>query len=72
MHDYKITLKSKSENIKWPRYEILLEHNLSYKEATKHTYEALRTAERQGIFLSQFKYDPKTGIVDTRVKRTSF
>jgi len=67
--DYKVILKSENENIKWPRYEIQLEKDLSYRESTRRTYDALRTTERQRLMLSQFKYDPKTGIVDTRVNR---
>ena len=69
---YNITLKSKSENLKWPRYEINLEPGLTFKEATRHTYAALRTNEKQRLLLSQFKYDAKTGVVDTRVKREDF
>lgn len=68
----KVTLKSKSENIKWPRYEIQIEPGLNYKQATQATYKALRTHERQALLLSQWKYDPESGIVDTRVMRTNF
>ena len=67
--EYKVTLKSKSEDIKWPRYKIQLDQNLSFKEATNHTYAALREKENQRLLLSQFKYDKTTGIVDTRVNR---
>lgn len=67
-----VKLKSKSDAIKWPRYEILLEPGLSYKQAMQATYAALQTAERQRLLLSQFSYNADTGIVDTRVNREEF
>lgn len=68
----KVRLLSRSEAIKWPRYEIQLEKGLTRKDALKSTGEALRTRPRQVMLYSQFKYDPNTGLVDTRVKRENF
>lgn len=62
-----ITLKS-TPTAKWPRYEIRLSPGLSIREASKAAAELLRTAQRPIILFSQFKYDPKTGVVDTRIK----
>ena len=62
-----VTLKS-SPGVKWPRYEIRLAPGLSYKEASKAAAELLRTPQRPVVLFSQFKYDPKTGVVDTRIK----
>ena len=67
---YSIILLSKSENIKWPRYEVHLNPGLNFKQATDCTYKALRTNDNQTLMLSQFKYDSVTGVVDTRVNRT--
>ena len=62
-----VTLKS-ALTAKWPRYEIRLSPGLSVREASAAAAEALRTAQRPVVLLSQFKYDPKTGVVDTRIK----
>jgi hypothetical protein len=67
-----VVLLKSSDAIKWPRYEIRLEPGLNYKQATRATFAALRTAERQRIMLSKWSYDPGTGIVDTRVSREEF
>jgi hypothetical protein len=62
-----VTLKS-TEAVKWPHYEIRLSPGLSYREACKAAVELLRTPQRPVILFSQFKYDPRTGVVDTRIK----
>lgn len=67
---YKVKLLSKNADIKWPRYEIQLERNLSFKEATRATYNALGADSNHTNSLSQFKYDRETGIVDTRFNKT--
>jgi hypothetical protein len=55
--------------VKWPRYEIQVEPGLSYKEADRAAVNLLRAYGYTDVplMLSQFKYDPVTGIVDTRV-----
>ena len=62
-----VTLKS-APTAKWPRYEIRLPPGLSTREASKAAAQLLRTAQRPVVLFSQFKYDPKTGVVDTRIK----
>jgi hypothetical protein len=60
------------EGVKWPRYQIQLAPGLSWKQAYGTSAALLRTAERQVLIISQFKYDPKTGLVDTRVNRRDY
>jgi hypothetical protein len=62
-----VTLKS-TPTAKWPRYELRLSPGLSIREASTAAAELLRTAQRSVVLFSQFKYDPKTGVVDTRIK----
>lgn len=69
---YPVRLLSRSEAIIWPRYEVQLPPGLSTKEAVHETGEALRTAARQVLTYSQWRYDRKTGVVDTRVRREDF
>lgn len=47
-------------------------YRLSWKEAYDASTTLLRTAERQILCISQFKYDAKTGLVDTRVNREDY
>jgi hypothetical protein len=62
-----ITLKS-THAVKWPRYKIRLSPGLSIRDAFRAAADLLRTAQRPVIFFSQFKYDPASGVVDTRIK----
>ena len=67
-----VRLLSRSEAIKWPRYEIQLDKGLTRKEDLKDTGEALQNSTRQILLYSQFRYDPESGLVDTRVKRENY
>jgi hypothetical protein len=58
--------------VKWPRYEIQLEPGLRLRDAMGAAFRLLRTQARQRLMFSQFSYDAKTGIVDTRVNRQEF
>ncbi len=71
-HKYPVRLLSRSEAIIWPRYEVQLPPGLSTKEAVHETGEALRTAARQVLTFSQWRYDRETDVVDTRVRREDF
>lgn len=68
----KVSLLSKSESVKWPRYEVQTRTGLTYKEALRVADIALRRAERQILTFSQFSYDSDSGVIDTRVRREDF
>jgi hypothetical protein len=57
--------------VKWPRYHIQLPTGLEWKQANSACTKLLRTTERQVLTISQFKYDPATGVADTRLRRES-
>lgn len=69
--DPTVTLMSR-DGVKWPRYRIQLATGLCWKEAYRESVALLRTAERQILCISQFKYDANTGLVDTRVNREDY
>jgi hypothetical protein len=66
-----VTLIS-AKAVKWPRYHVLLEPGMRYRDALRATYDALRTEKDPRVIVSRFSYDAGTGLVDTRVDRSGY